>query len=105
MSDHAKLIEEAERFVAARGERRDTNLVRRLTEALQKRVGCDHLDAPYRRVLAEHDALRARLTAEAEMLKYLLDIHDGSVPYLPLEDLHARLVAAGSVDSVTRDAP
>lgn len=44
----------------------DTELIDRLAdavEALQGRVGCDHLDEPYRRLLAERDALRTQLDA------------------------------------------
>lgn len=34
--------------------------VRALREELEKRKGCDHLDAPYRRLLKENEALKAR---------------------------------------------
>lgn len=76
--DYAKLIEEVRGTIWYNRRPDLINDLADAVEALQDRVGCDHMDAPYRRVLAERDALRESFQ-EAEQ------IHEGVVRRLSAE--------------------
>lgn len=56
--------------------------VRALREELEKRKGCDHLDAPYRRLLKENEALKARAAIDPEKLaEKFHDHYERLAPY------------------------